>query len=535
MQGKEISESPSRGWLVDPSEPAQTSGVAATAQGSALVQPWPLDAAKAALKLGHNDEVVRLCDAVLTVDAGSTTALRLKARALGAQNLNEDAGDIWRQLAGMMPGSPEPHLNIARIARRSGQWPQALAAARLVIAREPGHAEALAIAAQGFIKDATARDGHDIWHGLARTDLERHRDCLLQLEDAQRWEALAAALTALIAAHPDRADLADERLRLAGEMIDRGKSMESWEDYAGASAAYRGGAMLDAGNASEAVRLLGKMTRPLVSAGRERLKARDFATAGRLFGEALLYDPDHIVALTGMARVNDSAAAWPKSLELWSKVVALEPANEAAWLKLAVAATRCEKFDVAVAAFRHATRPENRILVQDGIERASRQALRHARVLMLGDQNVEASRALAVAEAVIPQDESVKTTREKITRSLRHLQQKAYEARDFAQVAALGGEIVIGRPHDAAAWLLYGRALAAVHDHGAAVGAFRKSLELDRGKIDASVGLARALSVLGRHDESQSACIDGLAANPGHAKLLETRDRIAQERNRKIT
>ena len=479
-----------------------------------------LETAKLALKQNRWSDVVSACDRLMENPRTILAAQRMRARALGSLGNLEEALAAWHKVCALAPAAPDGHLNVARLERRSGNWPEALDAARRVVALEPAHAEALSLAGQAFVKHRKAVDGKVIWAGLATANADQLRDFQAHLESAERWNDAADALKALLDCNPGNIMIQQERTRFTEEVLERGKAQENWQDFVSAASAYRAASVVDPGNA-DAARLLSKMTRPLVAAGREKLKERDYAAAGQFFSECLTYSPAEPVAQVGMARVYDALQQWTQAEEAWSNITAREPANGAAWLRLGIASGRNQNFEKGMAAFRKVADPELATSATENMGKLAHAAFKAARVHFLSSENIKASQVLGIAEQHIGNDEPVRQLREKISRGLRTMQQEAQEARDMERVALLGRHIVIGRKTDISAWTVYARALFAQKHMPECLTAWHAVEQLDPLRVEAKIGLARAHFALGQHEACIAAAKSAQALDPGEPKAAE--------------
>lgn len=91
---------------------------------------------------GHRPETIDLAHLYLEHAPGDVRARLFLGRALLRERRDAEALGVWQALAADRSDSVEPHLQIARLAKRLGQPRLGLQAADAVLARESRHAEA---------------------------------------------------------------------------------------------------------------------------------------------------------------------------------------------------------------------------------------------------------------------------------------------------------------------------------------------------------------------------------------------------------
>ncbi|MDQ2861444.1 MAG: hypothetical protein M3T55_12140, partial [Pseudomonadota bacterium] len=90
----------------------------------------------------RDPRIFALAQLLIDHGRGDSRTRVILGRALSRERRHEEALTVWRALAAERPDSVEPHLQIARLAKRLDQADLGRRAADAVLALEPGHAEA---------------------------------------------------------------------------------------------------------------------------------------------------------------------------------------------------------------------------------------------------------------------------------------------------------------------------------------------------------------------------------------------------------
>jgi tetratricopeptide (TPR) repeat protein len=480
-----------------------------------------LAAARAAATQAHWPEALQSCDALLAEDKTHPVALRLRARALGALERWDEAHATWEVVARVSPDLIEAPLNIARIEKRRGDWPGVLVACDRTLKLQPAHPEAMKLAATAIERDLKSTPSALVWRSLAQADISGFFGIVLELDSQGRLIEASKAIAAGCEVRPDDNGLKQERTRLAQDLAEKASALENSGDYINAAEHLRSAAHLDTANADSYRTKLARLVKPLVVAGREQMQAKNIDAAMSAFTETLAYDHDNHGALIGLARVHEQRDEWPKAVELWARVIALDPSNQLAWLRFGIGSDRIGDPARAKEAYARITDPQYAEQAARGRERLANSAYKAARAHYVAGDFEKAAEALEVAAETLGDGEAIASLKSRVARALARSQRTAFGERDYAAVVRLGERLLPTTPESPEPWILQARALLALKRSAESLAAWSEADKRAPNRSDILLGTARAALDLGALVESRAAIERALQVSPGDQKCLE--------------
>lgn len=454
--------------------------------------------------------------------------LRLKARACARLRIWKDCVQVWSDLAKIRPEWPEAWYQLARSAQRAGKAEQAAAAAARLVELADNDPAAAQLAIRYHLECEHLGEAAVQFLALAKTDMDRAREELREIERANNSRSKAVALSALSQFESSEA-LAANVSSLSEELIGRaiaaerkGQDTDALLDYAATVLLLPDDALANRGCA----RCLEK----LYARARERTKEQNLAAAIDVYDTILKAAPLQHRAALARAKAFTHLRNWSAAREAW-KALCRGNGDTQTWIQYARAAGRSERFQEAgqawktVQQFDPATQE-----AATALARLPGEMVKAGRAAFVEGRWIEACEFLSAVPLDVPAKAEAERRLEQLARHLRKRIREAYKQRNYAEIAGQGSIALALLSNDGDVLSIVGRAAKHVQQSALAAQAWRALMEVRPDDVPVQLALAESCVGMGALDEAERLLSGVLRQDPSNEKagVLQVRLREAR-------
>lgn len=237
----------------------------------------------------------------------------------------------------------------------------------------------------------------------------------------------------------------------------------------------------------------------------------DFERARELARQALVHHPDHPAALNHIARATHNLRREPEALQIFERVVQLDPAYAEGWHNLGMARRSAGDFDGAIAAYLRS------FALRPGYRSA---AINLAKTLLMRERPQQALTTLQAWLQRAPDDSDGWLHKGLALHALQRLD----------DAVAAYRQAIAAAPDNGLAWVYLGVLSSQRNDRATAGEALQRAVQLmpKDGEVWASYAAWQEME--NRLDDMQATLQRGMAAAPGHPRLQIEAARLERRR-----
>jgi len=451
---------------------------------------------------------------LLSLRPGHRRALRVLTRW---PRTGVDVAAGWRSFAATAPEDPEPWLQIARISSRAKDANASIEACDAVLARAPGHAEALSIKVTDLPLAGRHEELAEVWTSLNAADPKRATTQITRAAEGMDTDAAAALLGAAAAAGALDGDLSRLRAGLRIKLAAGAYEAEAGSDDEAAARAFWRLSQLEPGEADYADglrRALGRLSATFEKSGRE--PGRAAVAAARVVARL---DPKNQIAHVVVARAMAAGERWREAAEALDRALELGGADRGLRLQHAAAAARSGQVAAAMTSWRLA-RADPESDTDAGVDRSTRNLLQrsaretHAGAVERGDLET----AWVAHQALVELEDDPNVSQSRLAALLKDTEKAIRDASNerAPETADLCRLFLAAEPGDARVTLILGRALLRERRYEEALPVWRELSEANPGDVEPALQLARLARRLDDWDLGARESARVLALVPDH-------------------
>lgn len=467
---------------------------------------------KSALRMGRPEEACSIAVDLVRRCPDDTRVLLAAAKAMMRAKRYGEAVVTWQRLAVLRPDLIMPHVEIARCEMKARNFEAALAAANVVLARDPRDASALVIKSDALLRLKRMRE-------LAEVSLE-----LAKIEPRAAMAAVPALISAL---HPEEAarivataretddvDIdAVMRAALIQTLERRGRVAAEREDAQAAAAAWKAILLIDPAS-TRATSGLRRLFGPLVSEARGRVLNGDFAGAIAIYESALAIDPDNARILRELANLHEKAGNWQLASQNWAHLARVSEGSVEFKARAARAAMRGQQFELAARLF-HELRVSGDAQTDDAFTSAMRKLVRSMRDdFAAGHLDVAASKARTVL-ALDPGSEPGQRVFRKVMATYARRLRAVVAAGDTAAQEELCFKMLALDPNWKGALKVLAKLYRTAKRHRDGIEVLQRLTEIEPEDTRHWIKLARSCRAVRLYDRGVPAALKALEMEPG--------------------